>query len=75
MRGRLRGGVGIALIVAGVTVAATARALPVVGGALPRVEVDDVAAAKRRPLPDARPVLVMYEDQDAQKQNEHARQV
>ncbi|MDB4969897.1 MAG: hypothetical protein JWN44_5586, partial [Myxococcales bacterium] len=42
---------------------------------LPRVEVDDVAAAKRRPLPDARPVLVMYEDQDAQKQNEHARQV
>jgi predicted transcriptional regulator len=55
--------------------AAPARALPGVGAPLPRVEVDDVAAGKKRPLPDVRAVLVMYEDKDAQKQNEAARKV
>ena len=66
---------GIAIVVAAAGLAATAWALPTVGGALPRVEVDDVAAGAKRPLPDAHPVLVMYEDKDAQKQNERARQV
>jgi hypothetical protein len=55
--------------------AATAWALPPVGAVPARVEVENVAAGKMRPLPDARPVLVMYEDKDAQAQNEHARQV
>src|SRR5436189_3558197 len=59
----------IAIVVAAASLVATAWALPTVGGALPRVEVDDVAAGARRPLPDAHPVLVMYEDKDAQKQN------
>jgi hypothetical protein len=54
---------------------ARAWALPVVGAPLPRVDVEDVAAGRTRPLPDAHPVLVMYEDRDAQKQNERARQV
>jgi Bacterial protein of unknown function (YtfJ_HI0045) len=61
---------GIAFVVA-----ATAWALPPVGGAAPRVEVENVAAGKMRPLPDTRPVLVMYEDKDAQAQNDKARQV
>jgi hypothetical protein len=64
-----------ALAVLAFVVAAPAWALPTVGASLPRVEVDDVAAARKRPLPDAHPVLVMYEDRDAQKQNERARQV
>jgi hypothetical protein len=59
----------------GVGVAPAVWALPAVGGPLPRVEVEDVAAGVKRPLPDAHPVLVMYEDKDAQKQNERARQV
>jgi hypothetical protein len=61
--------------VIGVLVAATAWALPPVGGVPARVEVENVAAGKMRPLPDARPVLVMYEDKDAQAQNEKARLV
>ncbi len=56
-------------------VAADAAALPTVGAPLARVEVDDVAAGRARPLPDAHPVLVMYEDKEAQAQNERARQV
>jgi hypothetical protein len=55
--------------------ATTARALPTVGGIAPRVEVENVAARAMRPVPDAHPVLVMYEDKDAQKQNERARNV
>jgi uncharacterized YtfJ-like protein len=58
-----------------VVAAARAWALPAVGGALPLVHVDNVAAGRLRPLPDARPVLVMYEDKDAQHQNDHARNV
>lgn len=64
-----------AVAVLALLVAARALALPAVGAALPRVEVDDVAAGHKRPLPDAHPVLVMYEDRDAQKQNERARAV
>ncbi|HEX6839780.1 MAG TPA: YtfJ family protein [Polyangia bacterium] len=65
-----------ALAVIGIVAAATAaRALPAVGAIAPRVEVENVAARAMRPLPDARPVLVMYEDKDAQTQNEHARKV
>jgi hypothetical protein len=56
-------------------VAATAWALPPVGAVPARVEVENVAAGKMRPLPDARPVLVMYEDKEAQAQNDKARQV
>jgi hypothetical protein len=63
---------GIAFVVAAAT---AAWALPPVGGATPRVEVENVAIGKMRPLPDTRPVLVMYEDKDAQAQNEKARQV
>jgi len=55
--------------------ATAASALPPVGAVAPRVEVENVAARAMRPLPDARPVLVMYEDKDAQTQNEHARKV
>src|SRR5689334_10400752 len=62
-------------VIAFVVAAAPAWALPAVGGALPHVEVDDVAHGHMRPLPDVRPVLVMYEDKDAQTQNEHARRV
>ena len=62
---------GIAFVLA----AAAAWALPPVGSAAPRVEVENVAAGKMRPLPDGRPVLVMYEDKDAQAQNAQARQV
>lgn len=55
--------------------ATAAWALPAVGAVAPRVEVENVAARAMRPLPDARPVLVMYEDKEAQTQNEHARKV
>ena len=58
-----------------VAAATVARALPPVGQVAPRVEVENVAARAMRPLPDARPVLVVYEDKDAQTQNEHARKV
>ena len=58
-----------------VAAATAASALPAVGAVAPRVEVENVAARAMRPLPDARPVLVMYEDKDAQTQNEHARKV
>ena len=63
------------VVIAFLAVAATARALPAVGVVPARVEVENVAARRMRPLPDARPVLVMYEDKDAQTQNEHARKV
>lgn len=56
-------------------VAADAWALPTAGAPLPLVQVDNVAAGRLRPLPDARPVLVMYEDKDAQHQNDRARKV
>ena len=46
-----------------------------VGQPAPRVEVENVALRAMRPLPDARPLLVMYEDKEAQAQNEKARQV
>ena len=55
--------------------AAPARALPGRGAALPPVQVDDVAAGRARPLPDRHPVLVMYEDKNAQSQNVRARAV
>src|SRR3954471_3684006 len=62
--------------VAFVAVAATAAwALPPLGAVPPRVQVENVAARAMRPLPDTRPVLVMYEDKDAQAQNDHARKV
>ena len=62
--------------IAFVAVTATgAWALPTVGALPARVEVEDVAARRMRPLPDARPVLVMYEDKDAQTQNDKARKV
>ena len=41
----------------------------------PRVEVENVAARAMRPLPDRGRVLVMYEDKDAQAQNDNARKV
>jgi uncharacterized YtfJ-like protein len=63
-----------AIILIAFVAAAPAWALPPVGAPLPPVAVDDVAAGRKRPLPDAHPVLVMYEDRDAQKQNERARQ-
>ncbi len=58
-----------------VAAATPAWALPPVGAVAPRVEIENVAARAMRPVPDARPVLVMYEDKDAQTQNERARQV
>jgi hypothetical protein len=61
---------GIAIVVAAAT---SAWALPPVGAVPARVEVENVAARTMRALPDARPVLVMYEDKDAQAQNEKAR--
>ncbi|HEX8950930.1 MAG TPA: YtfJ family protein [Polyangia bacterium] len=62
---------GIAIVAA----ATAAWALPPIGAVPPRVAVENVAARALRPLPDARPVLVMYEDKEAQTQNEHARKV
>ncbi len=62
-------------VIAIVAAATAASALPPVGAVAPRVEVENVAARAMRPLPDARPVLVMYEDKDAQSQNEQARKV
>lgn len=62
--------------IAFVAVTATgAWALPTVGAVPARVEVENVAARKMRPLPDARPLLVMYEDKNAQSQNDKARKV
>src|SRR5437763_12593083 len=55
--------------------AGRALALPATGSALPPVQVYNVGAGRQRPLPDARPVLVMYEDKDAQSQNDRARRV
>jgi predicted transcriptional regulator len=55
--------------------AGPALALPQRGQPLPAVEVDDVSQRRMRPLPDRHPVLVIYEDKDAQKQNERARAV
>ena len=63
-------------VIAFVAVAATgAWALPTVGAPAVRVEVENVAARAMRPLPDARPLLVMYEDKEAQGQNAKARRV
>ena len=62
--------------IAFVAVAATgAWALPGVGTTPAHVQVENVAARAMRPLPDARPLLVMYEDKDAQTQNDKARKV
>jgi hypothetical protein len=52
---------------------AAAEALPARGADLPAVEVDDVGQGRMRPLPDRRPLLVLYEDKEAQKQNPRAR--
>src|SRR6185369_5966490 len=62
-------------LVAAAAGAGPAWALPPRGAPLPPVEVDDVAAAHMRPLPDRRPVLVLYEDKEAAKQNVRARAV
>lgn len=66
-----------ALAVIGFVVAAAsgAAALPPVGAVAARVEVENIASRTMRRLPDARPVLVMYEDREAQAQNDHARKV
>ncbi|MCA1665479.1 MAG: hypothetical protein LC659_14640 [Myxococcales bacterium] len=61
---------GIAIVVAAAT---GASALPRVGAVAARVEVENVAAHAMRILPDARPLLVMYEDKDAQTQNQKVR--
>jgi hypothetical protein len=54
---------------------ARAWALPPAGSAAAPVTVEDTEG-KRQAIPDARlPVLVIYEDQNASKQNERARQV
>jgi hypothetical protein len=71
---------GIAFVVALVAAAtaafgSTAWALPAVGTVPAHVEVQNVARRAMRPLPDQRPVLVMYEDKDAQSQNDKARKV
>jgi hypothetical protein len=65
----------IAVVFAVAVTAAPAWALPLRGAPLPPVEVDDVGAGRMRPLPDRRPVLVLYEDKEAQKQNARARTV
>ena len=65
----------VAFVVAAATASAHAWALPPTGAPPPRVVVENVAARAMRPLPDARPLLVMYEDKDAQKQNDQARKV
>ena len=65
-------------VLAGIVIVASATAawaLPAVGAVAPRVEVENVAARAMRAVPDTHPVLVMYEDKDAQSQNEHARKV
>src|SRR5262249_32175246 len=53
--------------------AARAWARPTVGAPPRRVEADAGAAGRMRPLPATHPVLVVYEDKDAQTQNERAR--
>lgn len=65
----------VAAVVATVVAGAPAWALPQLGAPLPAVTVDDVAAARERALPIGRPMLVMYEDRDAQAQNLKAREV
>jgi hypothetical protein len=55
--------------------AGRAWALPPAGSTAPRVTVEDTNG-KSQAVPDAKlPVLVIYEDQNAGKQNERARQV
>lgn len=61
--------------IAVVALAAAAWAVPPAGAPVSRVAVEDVAAGRMRPLPDTHPVLVMYEDQGAQQQNDKARHV
>lgn len=68
-------GVMVVALGAAVSIAAPAWALPQVGTPLSAVAVDDVAAAQPRTLPIGRPMLVLYEDREAQSQNEHARAV
>jgi hypothetical protein len=64
-----------AVLGAAITIAAPAWALPQLGTSLTTVAVEDVAAARPRTLPTGRAMLVMYEDREAQSQNEHARAV
>jgi hypothetical protein len=66
---------GVHIVLMVVAAATPAWALPTRGELLPAVSVDDVAARRMRPLPDGHPVLVMYEDRDAQGQNVKARAV
>ena len=68
-------GVMVVALGAAISIAAPAWALPQVGTPLSAVAVDDVAAAQPRTLPIGRPLLVLYEDREAQSQNEHARAV
>ena len=68
------GVMGVALGAA-ISIAAPAWALPQVGASLTAIAVEDVAAAQSRTLPIGRPMLVLYEDREAQSQNEHARVV
>lgn len=68
-------GVMGAVLGAAITIAAPAWALPQLGTSLTTVAVEDIAAARSRTLPIGRAMLVMYEDRDAQSQNEHARAV
>jgi Bacterial protein of unknown function (YtfJ_HI0045) len=68
-------GIMVAAVVATVVAGAPAWALPQLGAPLPAVTIDDVAAARARALPIGRPMLVMYEDREAQAQNLRAREV
>jgi hypothetical protein len=63
------------MVVALVAVAAPAWGLPQLGAPLPAVAVDDIAAAHARALPIGRPMLLLYEDREAQVQNARARLV
>jgi hypothetical protein len=63
------------MVLALVAAAAPAWGLPQLGATLPAATVDDVAAARPRNLPLGRPMLVLYEDREAQSQNEKARVV
>ena len=62
-------------VLAFVAVAGASWAIPQAGRALARVEIEDVAAGRMRPLPDAHPVLVFYEDKEAEGQNKEAQRV
>jgi Bacterial protein of unknown function (YtfJ_HI0045) len=68
-------GVMVAVLGAAICIAVPARALPQLGASLNTVAVDNVAIAQPRALPIGRAMLVLYEDREAQSQNEHARAV